>query len=56
MTDIEELLTNGSDRDKAEFIIENVLAMCEATDLCAHCIAEAILDIVDKNEGKEIIH
>jgi len=54
MNAIEDLLSNGSDEQKMEFIVNNVLAMCEATELCPHCVAETVLDILDNSEQESI--
>jgi len=58
LNDLNNLLEDGTDDDKFKFAIENTLALCESMDICPHCLAMHILEIMKQEEikNKEAIH
>ncbi len=48
--DIEELIANGTEEEKMQFIVENTLIACEAMGICPGCIGGTLEELVHSNE------
>jgi len=46
------LIESGTDNEKFTFIINNVFALCQTFDICAHCISKEILNQMEQEEGE----
>jgi len=51
--DINELITNGTDEEKMQFIVENTLVACEALGLCPGCIGGTLEELVHSSQEHE---
>ncbi len=48
--DFDDLLKNGSDDEKFSFAVNNVFMLSETLDICAHCIALGVLELMEAKE------
>ena len=49
---LKKLIDTGSDDEKFTFAVNNVLALCSAFNICAHCVATEVLNQMEQEEGE----